>query len=225
MATISGLYRYAVKSLAGEALETARLDEAGLAGDRRYAFLDTRPPREGKVLTARLLRSMLTYEAHEEGARVLVTTPAGRGLDATSEELRVELEGALGRPLTLREAPGSNFDDAPLLLLNVASVRRLGTALGRELDLRRFRANILLEGMEADAEYGWIGRRLRAGSAVLEAVTLCKRCVMITYDPDTTEADPAVLREVTESRDAMMGVYCRVVEPGSVVLGDTVEPR
>jgi len=224
MATITGLYRYAVKSLAGEALESAHLGVAGLAGDRRYAFMDSAPNRAGKFLTARQLNSMLTYAAHEDEGRVLVTTPAGRGLEVTSDALREELEADIGRSLALRLAPGSNFDDSPLLLLNLASVRRLGDALGRDLDPRRFRANLLLEGMEPDVEYNWLGRRLRAGSAILEGALMCERCVMITYDPDTVASDPAILRELTQARQALMGVYCRVVEPGSVVLGDHVEP-
>jgi len=223
MATITALNRYAVKSFAGEALESAHLDFPGLAGDRRYAFLDTAPARVGKVLTARILHSMLTYTTHEEDGRVLVTTPAGRNLEVTSAALREELEAGVGRALTLRDEPGANFDDAPLLLVNLASIRRLGEALDRQLDPRRFRTNLLLEDMEPDAEYEWLGRRLRVGSAILAAEVLCKRCVMITYDPDTTESDPAILRELTETREAMMGVYCRVLEPGSVVLGDRVE--
>ncbi len=224
MATITGLYRYAVKSFAGEALESARLDPDGLAGDRRYAFIDSAPNRAGKFLTARQLNTMLTYGAEEADGQVLVTTPAGRGLDVVSVALREELESVVGRPLTLREAPGSNFDDSPLLLLNLASVRRLGEVIGRDLDPRRFRANVLLEGMEPDAEYQWIGRRLRAGSAILEAALLCERCVMITYDPDTVLSDPAILHGLTRTKETLMGVYCRVAEPGSVVLGDTVEP-
>ena len=223
MATIAGLYRYAVKSLAGEALESARLDIGGLSGDRRYAFMDSDPNRAGKFLTARQLNPMLTYATREEGERVLVTTPAGRVLEAPSEELRRELESVLGRPLTLRESPGSNFDDSPLLLLNLASVRGLAEALGTDLDPRRFRANVLLEDMEPDAEYEWVGRRLRAGSAVLEGTLMCERCMMISFDPDTLERDRSILRELVEKRQALMGVYCRVVEAGSAILGDTVE--
>lgn len=224
MATITGLYRYAVKSFAGEALESARLTPEGLAGDRRYAFIDSAPNRAGKPLTARQLNAMLTYGTHDEAGRLSVATPSGRALEIDSPLLQAELEAALGRSLTLRDRPGAHFDDSPLLVLNLASIRRLGAALDTTLDPRRFRANLLLEGLEPDAENQWPGLRLQAGSAVLQADVLCERCVMVTYDPDTTAADPAILRELTSSRQALLGVYCRVLQPGSVVLGDSVEP-
>jgi uncharacterized protein len=45
-----GLWRYPVKSLRGEKLESARVEEDGLAGDRRWGIRDL---GTGRILTAR----------------------------------------------------------------------------------------------------------------------------------------------------------------------------
>ena len=224
MATITALFRYPVKSLAGEALESVTLTELGVMGDRRYAFADSAPERAGKALTARQLHAMLTYRARLSDGGVIVSTPGGASLEATSDALLSELEKAIGRPLALREAVGSNFDTSPLLLLNLASVRAFAETVGRELDARRFRANVWLEGLPPFAERAWLGRRLQAGAATLEGVLMCERCMMITLDPDTLERDPRILRELVATQDHLMGLYCRVTGAGRVAVGDIVEP-
>ncbi|HXM57083.1 MAG TPA: MOSC domain-containing protein [Candidatus Dormibacteraeota bacterium] len=116
------------------------------------------------------------------------------------------------------------FDVHPLLLVGMASVAKLAEIARREVDHRRFRANVYLEGLAADEERRWPGRRLRVGSAVLEAVEPCERCVVATLHPDTLEAAPDLLHVIQVARGGMLGVYCRVVEPGYVVAGDVCEP-
>ena len=39
---VSGLFRYPVKSLGGEALAEARLERCGIVGDRRWMLVDGR---------------------------------------------------------------------------------------------------------------------------------------------------------------------------------------
>lgn len=127
-------------------------------------------------------------------------------------------------PYAVVEEPAGIFDHHPLLLVNLASVAALAAIAGREVDHRRFRANVYLDGAAADEERRWPGRRLRLGSALLEAMELCERCVVATLHPDTLEEAPDLLRVMLAARGGMMGVYCRVVEPGYVVTGDECEP-
>ena len=96
---------------------------------------------------------------------------------------------------------------------------------GADIDRRRFRANLYVDGLEPEEEVRWIGRRIRAGSAALEVVKRCERCVVITRDPDTTVAAPELLRVLTQSSETCMGVYCRVVTPGTVAIGDLCGPE
>jgi uncharacterized protein YcbX len=131
----------------------------------------------------------------------------------------------LGRPLSLRDHTGANFDDSHVLIVNLSSVAAFGLKARTAVDHRRFRANLYIEGLEPEEEVRWIGQRVRVGEAQLEVVKRCERCVVITHDPDTTVTTPALLRALTETSDTCMGVYCRVVHPGVVAMGDLVGPE
>jgi uncharacterized protein YcbX len=150
---------------------------------------------------------------------VQVLTPGGetRPLDA---RLVADLAAETSRPLTIREGAGLNFDDSPVLVVNLTTVAAFELSAGVEIDRRRFRANLYLDGLEPEEELRWLGRRIRAGDAELEVVSRCERCVVITRDPDTTQASPELLRVLTETSDTCMGVYCRVAMPGMIATGD-----
>lgn len=209
--------------MAGERLESCLIADTGLQGDRRWALIDGSPNRAGKPLTVREAELLLTYRARLADHSVRVVTPSGetRGLD---DRLVADLAAETSRPLTLREAAGLNYDDSPVLVVNLATVAAFELSAGAKVDRRRFRANLYLEGLEPEAELRWLGRRIRAGGAELEVVSRCERCVVITRDPDTTRASPALLRVLTETSDTRMGVYCRVVQPGMVATGDPCGP-
>jgi uncharacterized protein YcbX len=218
------IWRYPVKSMAGERLDSADLTTLGLEGDRRWAFVDGTPNRAGKLFTNTQDASLMKYGARLAGGGVEVATPSGqtRSLD---EQFVVELGEAVSRPLTLRDHGGENFDDSPLLVVNLATVAAFALDVGVDIDRRRFRANLYLDGLEPEEEVGWVGRRIRAGSAVLEVVKRCVRCAVITRDPETTLASPELLRVLTQTSETSMGVYCRVVTPGTVSTGDLCGPE
>jgi uncharacterized protein YcbX len=222
--TVSEIWRYPVKSMAGERLGNAPLAETGLEADRRWALVDGTANRAGKLFTATEDKQLMMYRARINGDDVEVVTPAGevRSLDAA---LVSGIARDSGRPLSLRDHPGTNFDDSPVLVVNLATVAAFGLAAGAVIDHRRFRANFYIEGFEPDEEVRWIGRRLRVGAAELEVVKRCERCVVITHDPDTTATSPVLLRLLTQTSDTNMGVYCRVVRPGVVAVGDLVGPE
>jgi uncharacterized protein YcbX len=221
--SVAEIWRYPVKSMGGERLESCLIAETGLEGDRRWALVDGTPSRAGKPLTVREAEQLLTYRARLAGGRVQVVTRGGetRFLD---DRLVADLAAETSRPLTLREAAGLNYDDSPVLVVNLNSVAAFELSAGVEVDRRRFRANLYLEGLEPEEEVRWLGRRIRAGDAALEVVSRCERCVVITRDPDTTQASPELLRVLTKASDTCMGVYCRVVRPGMVATGDLCGP-
>jgi uncharacterized protein YcbX len=109
--------------------------------------------------------------------------------------------------------------------VNLATVAAFAREAGVDIDRRRFRANLYVEGLEPEEEVQWVGRRIMAGSAVLEVVKRCERCVVITRDPETTIATPELLRVLTQSSETCMGVYCRVLTPGAVAVGDLCGPE
>lgn len=222
--TISEIWRYPVKSMAGEKLDSCLVTETGLDGDRRWALVDGVPNRHGKLYTSTEDARLMTYRARLSSQGVEVVTQAGekRRLD---DHFVAELAAAVARPLTLRDQAGNNFDDSHVLVVNLATVAAFALEAGAEIDRRRFRANFYVDGLEAEEEMRWLGRRIRVGSAVLEVVKRCERCAVISRDPDTTLASPELLRLLAQTSDTCMGVYCRVETPGSVTTGDRCGPE
>jgi hypothetical protein len=116
-------------------------------------------------------------------------------------------------------------------LLGTASLAALAAVLGREqVDERRFRMNIGIDGLEAHAEDGWLGRRVAVGAAVVVPRGNVGRCVVTTQSPETGRTDLATLRALAAYRGTVetteplpFGVHAAVVEPGRVRVGDLVE--
>ena len=109
-------------------------------------------------------------------------------------------------------------------IITTQTIRRLATLTGAELDVRRFRPNILVEATVAGdfPEDQWVGRILRVGSLRLRVDKRDVRCVVITIDPTTTERNTTILRTVISDRQGCLGVYASTVEPGLVTLNDAV---
>ncbi len=223
MAEVAEVWRYPVKSMGGERLDSCLITDNGLEGDRRWALVDGTANREGKLLTIRQDERLMTYRARLTDGGVEIVTPDGkaRRLDG---DMVSHLARQTERPLTLRDLEGANFDDSPVLVVNLATVAAFGLEAGFPVDHRRFRANLYLDGLEPEEELRWLGRRIRAGEAELDVVARCERCVVITRDPDTTATSPELLRALTLTHETCMGVYCRVVRPGCVAVGAPCGP-
>lgn len=217
------VWRYPVKSMGGERLDACLITDRGLEGDRRWALVDGVANRAGKLLSIRQDERLMTYQARLADHGVEVVTPDGE-LRRLDDQLVAALAEQTARPLTLRDLAGANFDDSPVLVVNLASVAAFGLEAGVPIDRRRFRANLYLDGLEPEEELRWLGRRIRAGDAELEVIKRCDRCVVITRDPDTTTASPELLRILTDTHETCMGLYCGVVRPGRVAVGDLCGP-
>jgi MOSC domain-containing protein len=221
MASVAEVWRYPVKSMAGERLASCPVGEHGLEGDRRWALVDGSPNRAGKPLTIREDDLLMTYRARLAGPFPEVVAPGGE-VHRLDGRLVAHLAAETSRPLTLREEDGANFDDSPVLLVNLGTVAAFGAQAGTPVDHRRFRANLYVEGLKPAEEVGWLGRRVEVGGVELEVVSRCERCVVITKDPDTTASTPDLLRVLTQTQQTYMGVYCRVTRRGRVTVGDQV---
>jgi uncharacterized protein YcbX len=219
MATVTEIWRYPVKSMAGERLDHCQIVEHGLEGDRRWAFIDGSPNRAGKKLTIRQHDGLMAYRARLSNGGVEVLSPTGEAHTLDGTFVR-RLEEESSRSLTLTDMAGANFDDSHILIVNLATVRAFGEESGTHIDPRRFRANLYIDGLAPEEEISWIGRRIHAGDAELEVTSRCERCVVITRDPDTAQTSPELLRLLTEQHETCMGVYCRVIRPGRVAVSD-----
>jgi uncharacterized protein YcbX len=183
-------------------------------------------------VTARELPRMLRWAAGYDGDVApgdvplpTLTAPDGHGFAWDDPALPAALEADLGRPLALRRDLRLMQDLADSVLVTTqATLDAVSSALGRALDLRRFRTNIHL-ALDAPphAEEGWAGRRLRIGDAELELLHPCERCVIPTRDPDTTEKHADILRWLTRERRGIFGINARPLGPSAVAVGDPVE--
>lgn len=200
---VAELWRYPVKSLAGERLESVDVREDGFPGDRAYRVVDG----GGKQVTARTKPGLLAlYGADLEASRA--------GLDdAAGPDARIEPASAHG------DGDGGHFfDESPLLVATDGAIEALG------YDGRRFRPNIVIAGVPGMEERSWDGRRLRVGDAVvIDLGHLCERCVLTTFDPDTQEQDADVLRRVNAELDGLFARNCWVSTAGRIAVGDPVE--
>jgi uncharacterized protein YcbX len=133
-------------------------------------------------------------------------------------EVAAAIEAAAGAEARLARDDGPDrFDVLPLLVATDGVVNALG------LDRRRFRPNILVAGVNGLAEREWPGRRARIGEAIIGFKKLRGRCVMTTYDPDTLEHDPTVLRRIVQEMGGRLALDSYVVRGGRVAVGDSVE--
>lgn len=225
---VAGLWRYPVKSMAGEALDRADVSWHGVAGDRRWAFVRDRVATSGfPWLTLRDRHDMNAYRPafvdpeRPDKSSMRVTSPDGTVLDMGDPALAAELspDGATA----IRQARGT-FDSFPLSLISTQTIASVGRSVGMDLDVRRFRPNLVITAVEpADfPEDDWLGCVLRIGGFRMRIDKRDGRCVVITIDPATAERTPAILRNVTGRRDGYLGVYGTTVAPGPVALGDPV---
>ena len=87
--------------------------------------------------------------------------------------------------------------------------------LGGELEPGTFGENLTIVGLESAPMN--IGDRFRIGTALLEATAPRIPCSKLA----TKMGDPGFVKRFSEARRP--GVYCRVIEPGTVQAGDEVE--
>lgn len=120
---------------------------------------------------------------------------------------------------------GNFFDALPIHLLTRTTLRTLARLAPESVwDERRFRMNLLVETNDPEGypELGWVGRRVRVGTAVIEVVTGCPRCVMTTQAVEDVPQDPRVMRTLVRETKHTAGIYAGVLEAGEVRVGDEV---
>lgn len=205
---VAGLWRYPVKSMAGEGMTSAELTPLGIPGDR---VVHVRGPQG--LRTARRFHGLLGLHA--------TTAPNGEvlvdGLPWADPQVLERVRAASGDDAELVAFDGvERFDILPLLVATDGAV----AAFGR--DVRRLRPNILIGGVDGMDETSWEGAELHIGSAVVGLDSLRGRCPMTTVDPDTLERDPDVLKDIIRRFDGKLALNSEVLVPGVVHVGDEV---
>lgn len=124
------------------------------------------------------------------------------------------------------ESPlGTHHDCWPLMVMTTSAVAALQQALpDSNVDIKRFRPSIVINTTEqGHPEFSWTGKRAQLGTATIEFLEPCPRCVMITRRiNDAIPEDRAILRHVVRDLNQNVGVYARVITPGTISLHDSM---
>ncbi|HEV3409888.1 MAG TPA: MOSC N-terminal beta barrel domain-containing protein [Chthoniobacterales bacterium] len=225
--TVESLWRYPVKSMRGEELEEVFVGFGGIRGDRLFAFRSSAARPEFPYFTARQQPRMLQFRPRlvDDGKSVEVETPDGRvfAIDdpALIEELRRGVDPK--HEVSLMRSDSALADSHPVSMLSIQTAARVLEGADAPMDKRHFRESIYLDLPAPYAEDEFVGRDVRLGADVVIAVEeLDSRCMMINLHPDTTAAQPSILKYVGKERGGMAGVYGRVRMEGVVHRGDPV---
>ena len=223
------LFRYPVKGLSPELMETVTLTDAhGIERDRSFALAlgttafdpaQPRPLAKTNFLMLARNEALARLQTRLDPDHRLTVRLDGRivtegRLDdaagrATIEDFFTAFVGDVARGrVRVVSAPGHRFTDigAPVpefmdcvSLINLASLRALEAGMGRRLDPLRFRANIYVDGLPAWAEFGQLGASLRVGAAECRVVRRTRRCPATNVDPATAQRDADVPKALRDT--------------------------
>jgi uncharacterized protein YcbX len=248
MALVDRLYRYPVKGLSPEPLATVTLQAGGtFPFDRAYAIengpsgFDPVAPRHfPKIAFLMLMRNERLASLSTQFDEATATLTIGRNGETVAEG---NLETAEGRrtierffddfsadelrgPAKLLRAPGHSFSDSAVKcvsLINLATVREVEGVVGGPVHPLRFRGNIYVEGLAPWAEFGWVGKRLKAGAIEVEAFSRIDRCAATNVNPDTAARDLAIPRTLLDAfGHSDCGIYLKVLSDGDLRVGDAI---
>ena len=231
---VEAIFRYPVKSMAGERLEVAKVGWHGIDGDRRLALRRTQAPHDFPWLTATTLPELILFtpirreEEVEGDIPTHVRTPEGKEMPVFGEELAADIERRHGAPVQMMHLRSGMFDDASISVIATDTVREIGRLAGIDPDARRFRPNILVRLLRPNTfeEDKWVGGVLSFGEPSegprVSVTTRDVRCAMINYDPDSGRSTPEMLKSVVRINQNNAGIYGAVIRTGRLSIGQTV---
>jgi uncharacterized protein YcbX len=231
---VEAIFRYPVKSMAGERLEAAHMGWHGLDGDRRLAFRRMDVRSGFPWLSASKLPDLLLFHPHrrEDGVQgdlpTHVRTPDGEEMPVFGEDLATEIGRRYGAPVEMMQLDHGIFDDASISVIASDTVREIARLAGRTPDVRRFRPNVVVRSLRSVPfeEDEWLGGVLSFGEgADGPAVAVTKpdvRCSMVNLDPDSASSAPEVMKAVVRAHENNAGIYAAVTRIGRLAVGQGV---
>src|SRR5437867_4755647 len=207
---VTEIWRYPVKTMAGEKLQRGRMGPLGIDGDRVVHVEDT----QGRVITS---RSHPRFLGHK-GTLGVDGAPLVDGRPWNSPQVAAEVVDIAGPGVKLVRYDGAErFDVLPLLVATDGAIAAFGH------DHRRLRPNIVIGVVEGLAEREWPGRCLRIGKVLIGVQDLRSRCIMTAYDPDTQVRDKDITRDIYRRFGGKLALNCFVIEGGELTMGDEVQ--
>ena len=234
---VEAIFRYPVKSMCGERLQSAHLGWHGLNGDRRLALLRVGDHSGMPWLTASKLPDLLLFAPQrsqddtEADLPTHIRTPEGEQMPVFGEDLAREVGRRHGAPVQMMQLRHGIFDEASISVIASDTVREIGRLAGLSLDARRFRPNVVVRLLRSVPfqEDEWLGGVLSFGKgddAPAIAVTMRdERCSMVNLDPDSASPAPDVMKAIVRVNQNNAGIYGAVVRTGRFTIGQTISFR
>jgi uncharacterized protein len=246
--TVSELALAPVKGMRLQCTSEIELGQHGVTGDRDFLVVG----EDGKLLLTGRTPELLQIEPSWDRVRnvLALTFPDGKIVQDTPEHgppaitrmyagreipgwiipgpLGTALSDYLGQPVHLfKRAPEHlGHDDEPVTLMSEASLQALAPEFdGTVPDPRRFRMTITITGTDPWAEHAWQGQKLTIGEGILCVIDPVPRCVVTTRNPDSGATDARILHALARLRgkdDITFGVWCDILRPGRIRVGDLV---
>lgn len=246
MGRVAELYRYPVKGLSGERLNSVPLRPgATFPMDRAFAlengpsgFDPSAPAWQPKIKFLCLMRNAriasLTTRYNDATEKLVVSKNGETLLEARLSDVseRTKLEqffqefmGTEARgKIRLLEGSGHSFSDVAkkvVSIINLQSVATLEQSIGRKVHPLRFRGNVYVEGLPAWLETELVNCTIQIGKVRLRVVKSIQRCAATEVDPETAARDidiPDALFRLTGEEDC--GIYAEVLTAGTIAPGD-----
>lgn len=206
---VKEIWRYPIKTMAGEKLRQATIGQLGIDGDRIVHVEDS----HGRYITSRSHPRFLALK----GTLNRKKQPLVNGRMWNSPEVTAEVETIVGRGAKLVRYDGvERFDVLPLLVATDSAIAAFG------YDHRRLRPNIVIGGVKGMAERNWPGGCLHIGKVIIGIQDLRMRCIMTSYDPDTQEQNKEITRGIYRRFEGKLALNCFVIQGGKIAVGDKV---
>jgi uncharacterized protein YcbX len=244
---VVGLWRYPVKSMQGEPVETLAIGPDGAVGDRVRAVYDRELDAFASAKTVRRYGRLHDCSAALLDGEVAVRLPDGRRL--APDDVDEALSAFIGASVSLvdrsteharwftfhtgprreadpaRRTGGPFHDSAALHLLTTATLSSLGD--DGPADPQRLRPNVVVATAGGGfPEAAWVGRTLAIGDVRVAIDGPCPRCVMPTLpQAGALHHDPGIRRRLLERNEDVAGVLASVVTPGAIRVGDDLVLR
>jgi uncharacterized protein YcbX len=207
---VAEIWRYPVKTMAGEQLQRIGIGPLGIEGDRVVHVEDS----EGRVITSRSHPRFLGLKGTlGADGEPLVDGQPWHSLEVAAKVVEIGGPGAR----LVRYDGVERFDVLPLLVATDGAIAAFGH------DHRRLRPNLVIGGVEGLAERDWPGSCLRIGTVLIGVQDLRQRCIMTAYDPDTLIRDRGITQEIYRRFEGKLALNCFVIEGGEISVGDEVQ--
>jgi uncharacterized protein len=108
-------------------------------------------------------------------------------------------------------------------LVSQASIDHLSEIAVHQIDVRRFRPNIVIDGIPAWSEFDWVGKQIQIRSTIIQITARINRCLNIEVNPETGERDIALLSLLKKHyQHTQTGILGIILTSGDITNKDVI---